>query len=629
MKLFVYIFLLLSGCLILTSCEQTTDIEPELVDISLLANEAYANKEYAIALDFTNQYLSLAEGFSEQELSSAYYLKGKIKRRQKRPIEALNYYLKSLKIRENLGNDELVIQSLNSISLLFLYNGSADHAIEYQKRAVLIQSDLDLALIKAKSLRNLALAYEENGELTKAKTNYQLSLQIYLEQNDKMRVATLYNDLGTVAVSNKEFESALEYFNKSLDIHQAIGDVEGTAHAQNNIGYVMILLEKYNESLPLLSEAIQLFDEIDLTDALINSYQNQATVWRQLHELESAITTLKRAELLAKSGAELQVLQTIYSDLSDTYQLQNKSDLSRFYKVESENIIKKIEAEDRERILLEITKKYEIEQAEKEFLLAELQVANDSQKIQLFDRLIMLLGILLGLIITLYFAGRFYSQKRYMSNLLNLIAHDVRNPLNHITGASYLLRHAPETADEQAKLIEGTVTHIKSMISNLLEQKEDPRLAHVVIDPSDAIFSTLRGHRIVASNKGIEIIDDIIVGEFIKINLPIYTQAVDNLISNAIKFSEPKTNVEVALFIGESELILKVSDQGPGICSEDLTKLFRKKGRLSNRPTAGESSLGLGLYITKKNIEAMNGKIWCTSEAGQGSHFYIAFPLAD
>ncbi|HJV21168.1 MAG TPA: HAMP domain-containing sensor histidine kinase [Holophagaceae bacterium] len=108
--------------------------------------------------------------------------------------------------------------------------------------------------------------------------------------------------------------------------------------------------------------------------------------------------------------------------------------------------------------------------------------------------------------------------------------------------------------------------------------------------------------------------------------------AVDNLVNNAIKFSPPGSEVQVALLPHEREegsfALIQVKDQGPGLTPEDKTKAFQPFQRLSARPTAGESSAGLGLSIVRQRVERHGGKVWVESEYGQGATFCIDVPLS-
>lgn len=106
-------------------------------------------------------------------------------------------------------------------------------------------------------------------------------------------------------------------------------------------------------------------------------------------------------------------------------------------------------------------------------------------------------------------------------------------------------------------------------------------------------------------------------------------QVFDNLISNAIKYSpvDQNKNIYVCLTTDETVVRCEVQDEGPGLSDDDQQKLFNKFQRLSAKPTAGEHSTGLGLFIVKKLVEAQHGRVWCESELGDGANFITEFPL--
>ena len=104
------------------------------------------------------------------------------------------------------------------------------------------------------------------------------------------------------------------------------------------------------------------------------------------------------------------------------------------------------------------------------------------------------------------------------------------------------------------------------------------------------------------------------------------SQVMDNLISNAVKYSPPGSVVRVQVEHGQEGWRFAVSDQGPGISEGEQKKLFQNFSRLSSRPTGGEKSTGLGLAITRRLVEAHGGKIGVISASGAGTTFWFTIP---
>lgn len=148
------------------------------------------------------------------------------------------------------------------------------------------------------------------------------------------------------------------------------------------------------------------------------------------------------------------------------------------------------------------------------------------------------------------------------------------------------------------------------------------------LDPTELVTRHAAVNRPIAARKNITIDLDI------EPDLPVIEadphkieQVLENLISNAIKFSPPQTVVKVTLGRDGPRLKIAVADQGPGIPESERGKLFLPFSRTSVRPTAGEQSSGLGLAIAHKIVEAHQGRIWLESEIGKGSTFLVTLPV--
>jgi signal transduction histidine kinase len=102
---------------------------------------------------------------------------------------------------------------------------------------------------------------------------------------------------------------------------------------------------------------------------------------------------------------------------------------------------------------------------------------------------------------------------------------------------------------------------------------------------------------------------------------------IGNLISNAIKYSNENTNIEIIAELKDQNIQISVIDQGQGIPEDEIKLLFGKFSKTSVKSTGGERSVGLGLNITKKVIESHGGQIWVKSKVGEGSTFAFTLPL--
>lgn len=113
---------------------------------------------------------------------------------------------------------------------------------------------------------------------------------------------------------------------------------------------------------------------------------------------------------------------------------------------------------------------------------------------------------------------------------------------------------------------------------------------------------------------------------FMELDLSKFMQVVNNLFSNSMKFTRPGGSISVTVSEEESFIRFEFADDGIGIPKEHLTKIFEKFTSVRRPGLSGEPTLGLGLSIVKTIIDWHSGKIWCESEEGKGTVFYINLP---
>lgn len=224
------------------------------------------------------------------------------------------------------------------------------------------------------------------------------------------------------------------------------------------------------------------------------------------------------------------------------------------------------------------------------------------------------------------------------SALLSITAHDLKNPLQAIWGlvdvieSKYDTLNTEEIFDIIYNIKNATKTAI-SITKDLLDlHKYESRIFNFKLNDFDC-ESLVK--KVISYNTGIAMEKNINIhySKELDVRSDIYAdkgkfeRIIDNLISNAVKFSEKGTNVFVKIYNDYKNTIISIRDEGPGFTDKDKELIFRKFAKLSAKPTAGETSSGLGLSIVKLLVEAMNGSIEYKTEVGVGTEFFVSFPL--
>jgi signal transduction histidine kinase len=221
------------------------------------------------------------------------------------------------------------------------------------------------------------------------------------------------------------------------------------------------------------------------------------------------------------------------------------------------------------------------------------------------------------------------------SSLMNIVAHDLKAPLNKVAGAAQLLPNLGELNEEQeefVQMIRKVAFDGKKFIEDLLdlnaiEQQRPEAITWEKVPLESFISSAIIGYKQQADTKKIQLhFQPQLNGTEIDADRSYLNRIIDNLVSNAIKFSPQEKNIYIAAIENADTVSIAIKDEGPGISESDQKKMFKKFQKLSARPTAGESSTGLGLSIIKTLVERLNGEISVRSTLGEGTEFIVVLP---
>jgi signal transduction histidine kinase/CheY-like chemotaxis protein len=225
----------------------------------------------------------------------------------------------------------------------------------------------------------------------------------------------------------------------------------------------------------------------------------------------------------------------------------------------------------------------------------------------------------------------------FKSEVLGTVAHDLKNPLGVILGRAEMLAEMVGDKESPIDNIKAQIAHISTAAQRVREFIES-----LIADAmADALDITIRP----------ETVDLVaLLRDLVDVNQPLAArksqtitftapaaiewpcdsdrirEAIDNMLSNAIKYSPIGGRIGVAAEYGDQSAVIRIADQGPGLSADDIARLFGRFQRLSAKPTGGESSTGLGLSIVKRIVDLHGGTVVAETTGPSGTTFRIAIP---
>ena len=223
------------------------------------------------------------------------------------------------------------------------------------------------------------------------------------------------------------------------------------------------------------------------------------------------------------------------------------------------------------------------------------------------------------------------------NRILSVASHDLRNPLSSILGFAQLLAQYPPVKDDPESLdmvgyISRAAGRMETLITELLDTaalemgRIDLKMKQC--SPDQVLHKSVQEQQLSAAKKQQQLHIKGSVEAVCHADPNRLKQVFENILSNAIKYSPPGSRIEIQSYVQGKHWYVDIKDQGPGFSREDLKNLYGFFQRLSARPTAGESSTGVGLAIVKQIVELHGGEVKLKANSATGSTFCVSLPLA-
>lgn len=516
---------------------------------------------------------------------------GEAYQKQNKLKEAISAYLRGLELAEKYNEKSLAGTIYNGIGVCYFYLNNLDKAETYTKRAAQAKKEANdyqyysIIAINLASMQIMKQSFDESLNTLKE------AEKTLLKNKQTQYLAALYNSMGAAYQSVKP-DSCVYYYEKSLEYSRMHKD-------------------------PLIQ---------------MNTYQNLGDYYFSKKEHGKAIAYMKQAIATNDQRPEDQYKPALFDRISALYDSIGDFKNAYYYKKLENQTRQRLTEVLKEKEIEELEIKYETEKKEKEIQLNKQVIARKDyqQNLTLFGAVFLFLAA--GFVTYLVFQRRKITREfeQEKLRLFENIFHEIRTPLTLIDGPIQLLKqHSDASVKEHLALMERNSKKLILLVNELLDAsklgKGSFQLDYTNGNVNDFIEQVISSFANEAASKNISVIYQKAESKAYRLFPSNAVEKVlSNLLGNALKYSSPGAEVRISSDVSNTELTIKVSDNGPGIPKKDQKKVFRRFFR--GKHGAYVTGTGIGLSLVKELVELAGGTISLQSSSF-GTSFEVRFPL--
>ncbi|MGK7396276.1 MAG: tetratricopeptide repeat protein [Candidatus Cyclobacteriaceae bacterium M3_2C_046] len=602
--------------------------------------------------------------------------------------KAIQYFNESLDIAENLEDYDLLADIYSNKGLV--YNRSGDHynAIKYYLESKKIREKINDKKGIAISLGNMGNVYLNQGLFQKAIQHYDEAHQIFTEIGDKLQLGIALNNVGIIYRKINKYDSALYFYNQAYDIYQELGWDLGLASILSNKARIYTSLNDYESSLESSLKALDIFKKLDNSASLAGIYIEIGTIYLELNDMDSAFDYINMGLKLSKSiGDKLREMdgyEALYSYYEKQNQYQQALAFHRKYAMLKDTLTNKEKLQQ----INDLKNKYEIEQREQEnellkqqflkkelenkvliggvifiFLFAtyfyhtnqqkkrsnsllsqqneeinkkQLQIININESLQKSQKQLHKVNEKLQVLnsrLESTVKNRTYELQKSNEELDTFLyqsSHALRRPIVNILGLVQIARiePLPENIPQIYEKIDDTASRMDMMLKKLVMVSEInlAKPEKTYIDIPWLISESLSSLGPNLLYKDIIIEKNVNLSREVQSDYRLLSIILQNLIENSINFfsdHQRQSIIKLNFSWSDNGLNIEVYDNGIGIPIEVVSNVFDMFMIATNR----SKGYGLGLYIAKKAVDKLKGKIYLDSKELEYTSVKIHIPV--
>ena len=524
---------------------------------------------------------------------------------------------RAMQLRIELGDDAGTGSSANNLGVAYRNLGDYHTAARLLYRAIDMTARVDRPRVQAECHINLSLVQRALDCSEQAVAEAQRALELFRSAGDRAGEAEALTCLGGALGAHLDWPRARESLQQALLITDELDSNLLGAEALEGLADAEWAEDHLAASGPAYERAATAYELVLGRAGQLRCLLGSARTALALGDRAEAQVLLGRATVLGEEVSSLRERTELLDVRVAVSRARGAAEDALAAYEERSELISRSRRENDLVLVATLRTKYELEQA---LSRADSERRRSEELMRANTEL-----------------RRLHAER---NDMLGMVVHDLRSPVAAIMGCAGLLggeNFEKLGPAQRASLVGGIQDSCRRMSENITSLLDNAR-----VDAGDVSFTpggvflepvvreVLALHAVRASEKGIGLELDVSTCPLARADGRALFDVVDNLVSNALKFSPPGSTVRLRITGAPGRepdqgtcARLDVTDEGPGLSEQDQTRLFGRFVRLEPRPTAGESSTGLGLYIAKSLIDAMGGHVWCESRPGHGSRFSI------
>ncbi|MEM1257917.1 MAG: tetratricopeptide repeat-containing sensor histidine kinase [Bacteroidota bacterium] len=567
--------------------------------------------------------------------------------------EAISHFKEALRLADSIDESKAKIGILNDLANEFSYLGNYEKALKNFLMGLDLAKETDNKVMQSILNENIASLYIAQKEFDQALEFYNQVKELNEEIGDEIIIAETLSNLADLYADMKNYEHAMFNINKSISTFEKEEIFDWLAFAYSVKGEIYLKQKKYKWALYWYDQSNLLHEKLEDDRSRIDLLNGMASAYLGLGEDEKsndyALEAFEISSNIKSLEGQRDCAKTLYKISKNKGNFEKALQYHEVFQQLSDSINK--DENKRSLTLLKTKLKYD---KDKELLIAKNEKELARQQ-NLINASIIILMVLLAAAIPLYFnqkkLKKLYRELQFNTEnlrenqmelnainstkdkLFSIIGHDLRGPIGALQGLLKLMVSGEIAKKDFSKFIpklRGDVDHILFTLNNLLSWGYS-QMNGTVTKPKMVNFNKLVESSInllseMASNKSINIMDQLPKECLILADEDQMDIVVRNLISNAIKFTPDNGLITLEAEEMEKCWKIKIRDTGIGMDERTRKKLFKDNSNITTYGTNNEKGTGLGLSLCKEMVEKNKGEIWVESIPKKGSTFYFTIP---